>query len=90
MTVAEFLENNQRLSAFKGRNGRSLQDRMLETNHIWDNRTCSSYCALAMATAGFSEEETTRVLEALEQCYETVPFDHAEMLGMSAFMDMDD
>lgn len=66
MTIAEYIRDTEKLSGFKDKDGRSLQDKMLETTHIWTNAACSGYCALAMTAAGFSDEDTARVLQALE------------------------
>ena len=81
MKVAELITQAGTLESFRGRNGKTLQQALLEETDCWSNAACIGYAFAAMQRAGVSYETISSVLQELQNCFDDYTVTEAESFG---------
>ena len=81
MNIKTYLDNVKKLDLTPQKpKSPSFYDVTLQTTDIWSNTACNGYALTAAKRAGFTEEQTEKLLTALSRVYDEIEVDEAEKI----------
>ena len=78
MTIGQYLNDLEKLPAYRSKNGATLKDSLINSTSIWSNDAAKGYALHAMTEAGLELEQISEVLRQMSQAFNDMPVDGAE------------